>query len=128
MKKLFIGFLLSCFILTFCGLAITWDARCVGSKRSNKYHYAWCDQVKRIRLENRVMFESPEEAIAAGYTPCEACKPKAEFKNSKLRQNKVLMVIPIGGYWTCPSCKKANKSIQDVCSNCGQEVEVLREN
>lgn len=75
MKKLFIGFLLGCFILTFCGLAITGDNKFVGSKNSNKYHYTWCRWAQRIKPSNIVVFESPEEAIAAGYIPCKVCKP-----------------------------------------------------
>jgi len=80
MKKLFIGFLLGCFILTFCGLAITGDTKFVGSKNSNKYHYTWCRWAQRIKPSNLVTFDSPEEAIAEGYIPCKVCKPPVKSK------------------------------------------------
>jgi len=47
----------------------------VGSKNSDVYHYPSCRYAKRIKPENRVYFDTPEEAIAAGYHPCKVCKP-----------------------------------------------------
>ena len=46
-----------------------------------------------------------------------------KFPASNLKQAEILKVIAIDGYWTCPSCKERNKELQDVCSNCGQEIE-----
>lgn len=40
-----------------------------------------------------------------------------------LKKNEILKVTPENGFWTCPSCNDKNWGIQDVCSNCGQEVE-----
>ncbi len=40
-----------------------------------------------------------------------------------LRKIGTLKVISKDGYWICPSCNEKNKEIQDVCSNCGQEIE-----
>jgi len=80
MKKTFIGLLLGCFILTFCGLAITGDTKFVGSKNSTKYHYTWCKWAQRIKPSNMVVFNSPEEATGAGYVPCKVCKPPIKSK------------------------------------------------
>ena len=45
----------------------------VGSKNSDKYHLPWCGGAQRISTENKVWFESKEEAEAAGYTPAGNC-------------------------------------------------------
>jgi hypothetical protein len=47
----------------------------VGCKCSNTYHYAYCYQAVLIKPENMVCFNSPCDAEAAGYRPCEYCKP-----------------------------------------------------
>lgn len=47
----------------------------VGNKRTKVYHYSWCRYAKRIKSQNRVYFNSWEEAVAAGYRPCKYCKP-----------------------------------------------------
>ncbi len=47
----------------------------VGCKCSNTYHYAGCYWAIIIKPENIVCFNSPCEAEAAGYRPCEHCKP-----------------------------------------------------
>lgn len=80
MKKIFIGLLLGCFILTFCGIGISADTKFVGSINSNKYHYTWCRWALKIKPSNLVEFNSPEEAIAAGYIPCKVCKPPVKSK------------------------------------------------
>jgi len=46
----------------------------VGSKNGSKYHFPWCPGAKRIKEENKVMFETKEEAEKTGYTPAENCK------------------------------------------------------
>lgn len=45
------------------------------SKHSNKYHYPTCKWAQKIKPENLIIFNSPEEAIKAGYVPCKVCKP-----------------------------------------------------
>ena len=50
----------------------------IGSKESNKYHLYDCRWVKNIKKENVVEFKTVKEAIAAGYKPCETCKPGTE--------------------------------------------------
>jgi len=46
----------------------------VASKNGNKYHFPWCSGGKRILEENKIYFESTEEARAAGYEPAGNCK------------------------------------------------------
>ena len=47
----------------------------VASKYSDVYHQADCPNAKRISLENRVYFETTEEAEANGYRACMVCRP-----------------------------------------------------
>ena len=63
-----LGLLLSIFTLNA-------GAYYVGSKNSDVYHYPSCHYVDRINPENLIYFDTPEDAIAAGYRPCKACKP-----------------------------------------------------
>lgn len=52
----------------------------VGSKNSTVYHRPDCSQASRIKLENRVTFDTQDLARAAGRTPCKSCKPNAPDK------------------------------------------------
>jgi hypothetical protein len=47
------------------------------SKKSDKYHFSNCVWARRIKPDNLVAFRSEEEAQAAGYVPCKACRPSA---------------------------------------------------
>ena len=47
----------------------------VGNSNSMKFHYADCRLGKKIRADHRVDFNSREEAIDAGYIPCQICNP-----------------------------------------------------
>ncbi|MDF0591738.1 thermonuclease family protein [Candidatus Methanocrinis natronophilus] len=47
----------------------------VGSVRSDKYHYPSCKWGRSIASHNEIWFSSSQEARAAGYVPCGACKP-----------------------------------------------------
>ena len=47
----------------------------VGSKNSDVYHYPNCSYAKKIKEENKIWFNSIEEATAAGYRPCKKCNP-----------------------------------------------------
>jgi len=51
-----------------------------GSKKSNKYHYPTCKRAMNIKSDNLVKFNSPEEAVKAGYVPCKVCKPPLPAK------------------------------------------------
>lgn len=46
----------------------------VASKNSTKYHLPSCSGAKRIKEENKVWFNSKEEAERAGYEPAKNCK------------------------------------------------------
>ncbi|MDD4803941.1 MAG: hypothetical protein PHN69_02095 [Candidatus Pacebacteria bacterium] len=45
----------------------------VASKSGKKYYYPWCSGVDRIKEENKVWFNSVEEAKARGLTPASGC-------------------------------------------------------
>jgi len=47
----------------------------VGNAQTHVYHYAGCYWATIIKPENRVCFNTPCDAQAAGYRPCEHCKP-----------------------------------------------------
>lgn len=46
----------------------------VASKSGTKYHLPTCSGAKRIKEENKVWFQTKEEAQAAGYEPAANCK------------------------------------------------------
>ncbi|MBF0479117.1 MAG: hypothetical protein HQL26_06505 [Candidatus Omnitrophica bacterium] len=72
-KKLAVG--LVGLALVFCGLARADEAGFVASKKSTVYHLPACVMVKQITPDNKVTFNTPEEAIKAGYKPCQKCNP-----------------------------------------------------
>lgn len=45
----------------------------VASKSGTKYYYPWCSGVVRIKEENKVWFNSIEEARSRGLTPASGC-------------------------------------------------------
>ena len=45
----------------------------VGSKNGTVYHYTSCPGAKRIKEENKIFFNSREEAEKAGYRPAANC-------------------------------------------------------
>ena len=47
----------------------------VGSIKSNKYHYPYCEGAKKIKPSNEVWFSSSEDARSHGYVPCKMCDP-----------------------------------------------------
>ncbi len=47
----------------------------VASAKSDKFHLPDCSSAGRISPENRIWFDSAEEAEASGYSPCGRCKP-----------------------------------------------------
>ncbi len=49
------------------------DGKFVASRNSTKYHLPWCSGALRIKEENKIWFESVEEARAAGYSPAANC-------------------------------------------------------
>jgi len=51
------------------------DQKYKGSTESDIYHYPWCIAAQNINPENEIWFDSPEDALAQGYRPCEVCRP-----------------------------------------------------
>lgn len=48
----------------------------VVSKNGSKYHYPHCSGAKRIKEENKIVFNSSTAAEAAGYTLAANCSPR----------------------------------------------------
>jgi len=49
----------------------------VGNSNTGVYHYASCYWATIIKPNHVVCFNSPCEALSAGYRPCEHCNPPA---------------------------------------------------
>lgn len=49
-------------------------AKLVASKKGTKYHLLTCPGAKQINEDNKIYFNSVDEARAAGYTPATNCK------------------------------------------------------
>jgi len=47
----------------------------MGNTNSRIFHKTTCDSASRTKESNRLYFETREEAIEAGFTPCQRCKP-----------------------------------------------------
>ena len=46
----------------------------VASKNGTKYYFAWCSGVGRINEENKIYFNTEEEAIILGYSLAKNCE------------------------------------------------------
>jgi methylphosphotriester-DNA--protein-cysteine methyltransferase len=60
----------------------------VGSKESDKYHFASCKFAKNIKEENLRTWDSPEAAAKDGCAPCGGCKPPAAKKEEAKEEPK----------------------------------------
>ena len=47
----------------------------VGNKNSLYFHYSDCDGAMNMKEKNKVFFDSRDDAVAQGYTPCPGCMP-----------------------------------------------------
>lgn len=47
----------------------------VASKNSDKFHHSYCGHAERIKSNNRIYFNSRQEALDSGYDPCKSCNP-----------------------------------------------------
>ena len=47
----------------------------IGNKNSLVFHKANCNSVKAMNLENKVYFDSRDDAVAKGYRSCGSCRP-----------------------------------------------------
>jgi len=75
-KKLLAGLVVGICLMSFSGVGLSQESKVyVGSKNSTKYHYTWCKWAQKINPNNKVVFNSAQEAQAAGYIPCKVCKP-----------------------------------------------------
>jgi len=60
--------------LTFSEPVAPTTTTVVASKSGTKYHLPWCPGAQQMKEENKITFESPAAAEAAGYTPAANCK------------------------------------------------------
>lgn len=56
-----------------CVVVSAKEGKFVGSKEANVYHKPDCPAVKKISKDNKVYFQSEEEAKEAGFAPCKKC-------------------------------------------------------
>lgn len=49
------------------------EAEIIGSTSSDKYHKPSCSYAKNITEDNRIYFDSEEDARGQGYKPCGVC-------------------------------------------------------
>lgn len=47
----------------------------IGNRHTGVFHYAWCSDVNKMNPENKVCFDTAQQALAAGYRPCKHCNP-----------------------------------------------------
>lgn len=47
----------------------------VGNKNSLFFHYSDCEGAVSMKKKNKVFFDTREDAVAGGYTPCPGCQP-----------------------------------------------------
>lgn len=71
MKKLVKTLLMTSLLMLSVSTAFAY----VGNSASYKFHAEGCRAEQKIRSDHRVYFETREEAVAAGYTPCGICRP-----------------------------------------------------
>lgn len=45
----------------------------VASRNGSKYHLPWCSGAQRIKEENKIWFDSKEEAERRGFSPAKNC-------------------------------------------------------
>ncbi len=50
------------------------EGKYVASKSGTKYHLPWCGGAQQIKEENKIWFNTKEDAEKAGYTPASNCK------------------------------------------------------
>jgi methylphosphotriester-DNA--protein-cysteine methyltransferase len=54
------------------------DYKYVASKQGKRYHLPSCSAAQRIKTDHLIGFNSAQEALKAGYTPCKVCKPPVD--------------------------------------------------
>lgn len=51
------------------------DTQFIGNKNSKVFHSPDCSSVSNMKDSNKVYFDSREDAVNNGYSPCQACNP-----------------------------------------------------
>lgn len=62
-------------ILFFVVPVIVLAASYVGNLNSYKFHYQSCRMAKKMKQSNRIYFDSRQEAVNRGMSPCGICRP-----------------------------------------------------
>lgn len=73
MKKILATILTATIFLT--AMSVVFATSYVGNKNSKIFHYSDCSSVAKMKVENRVGFNSRDEAVGNGYRPCKKCSP-----------------------------------------------------
>ena len=73
MKKFLAAILTATIFLT--AISVVFAASYVGNKNSKIFHYTDCSSAAKMKAENRVSFNSRDEAVGNGYRPCKKCSP-----------------------------------------------------
>lgn len=47
----------------------------IGNKKTRKFHTPNCKWAKRTNSQNKISFQSRNEAVKAGFSPCQVCNP-----------------------------------------------------
>ena len=58
-------------LLLICSTALAF----VGNRNTRKFHRDQCSSVRQMADRNKVYISTREEAITAGYVPCQRCRP-----------------------------------------------------
>lgn len=56
------------------GLPLNGKGKYVASKSGSAFHYPWCPGAIKIKEENKIWFQTKEEAISKGYKPAGNCE------------------------------------------------------
>ena len=72
-----VGYFVFITSLLFSTLAFAAEPKLVASSYSDRYHISTCKIAQKIEPDDLVVFQTPEEAFAAGYGPCKKCNPPA---------------------------------------------------
>ena len=56
------------------GLGLSAKGKYVASKNGTAYHLPWCAGALKIKEENKIWFETKEDATKAGYKPAGNCE------------------------------------------------------
>jgi len=78
MKKICICVIAACLVLSVAGLAMARGGGYYADNTTSTYHLPTCSVVQEMGEDKHVKFDTPEEALKAGYKPCGMCNPPTE--------------------------------------------------